>query len=50
VGKRKFIDKPNDIALRSTDTKVRFVVYGVEMLDKPVNLCGKSGRIYLPAD
>lgn len=30
--------------------KVRFEVYGEEMLEKRVSLSGNSGRIYLPPD
>ena len=30
--------------------KVKFEVYGEEMLEKTVKLSGNSGRIYLPPD
>lgn len=30
--------------------KVRFEVYGEEMLEKQVKLSGNSGRVYLPPD
>ena len=30
--------------------KVKFVVYGVEILEKKVKHSGNSGRIYLPAE
>jgi putative transposon-encoded protein len=30
--------------------KVKFEVYGEEMLDKEVKLSGNSGRVYLPPD
>ena len=30
--------------------KVKFEVYGEEMLDKVVKLSGNSGRVYLPPD
>ena len=30
--------------------KVRFEVYGEEMIDKEVKLSGNSGRVYLPPD
>jgi len=30
--------------------KVKFEVYGEEMLEKRVSLSGNSGRIYLPPD
>ena len=31
-------------------TKVRFEVYGEEMVEKEVKLSGNSGRVYLPPD
>ena len=31
-------------------SKVRFEVYGEEMIDKEVKLSGNSGRVYLPPD
>ena len=31
-------------------TKVKFEVYGEEMVEKVVKLSGNSGRIYLPPD
>lgn len=30
--------------------KVRFEVYGEEMIEKEVKLSGNSGRVYLPPD
>ncbi len=30
--------------------KVKFEIYGEEMLEKKVNSSGNSGRIYLPPD
>lgn len=30
--------------------KVKFEVYGEEMMEKNVRSCGNSGRIYLPPD
>ena len=30
--------------------KVKFEVYGEEMVEKAVKLCGNSGRVYLPPD
>lgn len=30
--------------------KVKFEVYGEEMMEKLVKACGNSGRIYLPPD
>jgi putative transposon-encoded protein len=49
MGKRESTIKRSNTTTSSPDRKVRFVVYGVEMLEKPVNPCGKSGRIYLPS-
>ncbi len=34
----------------SSHTKVKFEVYGEEMLEKSVKSSGNSGRIYLPPD
>jgi len=31
-------------------TKVKFEIYGEEMLDKVVKASGNSGRVYLPPD
>lgn len=31
-------------------TKVKFEIYGEEMLEKEVKLSGNSGRVYLPPD
>jgi hypothetical protein len=50
VAKRKSTTTKGDTAGRSIDTKVRFVVYGIEMPEKAVNPSGKSGRIYPPSD
>jgi len=37
--------------VKETDTlKVKFEVYGEEMVEKVVKLSGNSGRIYLPPD
>ena len=32
----------------STNTKVKFEIYGEEMIEKEVKLSGNSGRVYLP--
>jgi len=34
----------------ATRGKVKFEVFGEEMLEKKVSLSGNSGRIYLPPD
>lgn len=33
-----------------TEGKVKFEVYGEEMIEKKVRLSGNSGRVYLPPD
>ena len=37
-------------ASAATMRKVRFEVYGEEMIEKEVKLSGNSGRVYLPPD
>ena len=37
-------------ATETLNKKVRFKVYGEEMLEKDVKISGNSGRIYLPPD
>jgi len=32
----------------SADNKVKFEIYGEEMIEKRVKLSGNSGRVYLP--
>lgn len=47
---RKAIDRagvaPNDAA--ANRNKVKFEVFGQEMIEKAVKLSGNSGRVYLP--
>jgi putative transposon-encoded protein len=40
------IDSPTD----QVNTKVKFEIYGEEMIEKRVKLSGNSGRVYLPPD
>lgn len=40
-------DRPAEEILQG---KVKFEVYGEEMLEKEVKLSGNSGRVYLPPD
>lgn len=43
----------DDKELPATETrqdKVKFEVYGEEMIEKEVKLSGNSGRVYLPPD
>ena len=39
-----------DLAADITQGKVKFEVYGEEMIEKKVKLSGNSGRVYLPPD
>jgi putative transposon-encoded protein len=39
-----------DLAVEITQGKVKFEVYGEEMIEKKVKLSGNSGRVYLPPD
>jgi putative transposon-encoded protein len=43
--KRKNMD-----AIDENPKKVKFEIFGEEMLEKEVKLSGNSGRIYLPPD
>jgi putative transposon-encoded protein len=40
----------NASAKGKPDNKVKFEVYGEEMLEKDVKMSGNSGRVYLPPD
>ena len=39
-----------ETANRTPSNKVKFEVYGEEMLAKDVKISGNSGRVYLPPD
>ena len=39
-----------DVSAEEERRKVKFEVYGEEMLEKVVRLSGNSGRVYLPPD
>ena len=44
-------NKANNSSSRDQDPKkVKFEIFGEEMLEKEVKLSGNSGRIYLPPD
>ena len=45
---RKHISK--ELPTNPLKDKVKFEVYGEEMLEKNVKISGNSGRIYLPPD
>ncbi len=42
------IDKTRDGAAVKLSSKVKFEVWGEEMIDKKVKQSGNSGRVYLP--
>lgn len=37
-------------AVETPGAKVKFEVYGEEMLEKKIKTSGNSGRVYLPSD
>jgi putative transposon-encoded protein len=37
-----------ETSLEMTQSKVKFEVYGEEMIEKKVKMSGNSGRVYLP--
>jgi putative transposon-encoded protein len=39
-----------DMSAEREQRKVKFEVYGEEMIEKVVKLSGNSGRVYLPPD
>jgi len=50
VAKEKKQKKENDSTADSINAKVKFEIYGEEMIEKKVKLSGNSGRVYLPPD
>jgi putative transposon-encoded protein len=42
--------KKNSFTPEDIPRKVKFEIYGEEMLEKEVKLSGNSGRVYLPPD
>jgi len=42
-------DEP-DLSLADTSTRVKFEIFGEEMIEKRVKASGNSGRVYLPPD
>ncbi len=46
------MDDENKKAVRTEEAtkKVKFEIYGEEMLEKEVKMSGNSGRVYLPPD
>jgi putative transposon-encoded protein len=47
VPKQKQTDN-DDISPPGTQAKVKFEIYGEEMIEKKVRASGNSGRVYLP--
>ena len=43
-------EKENAVSAEEASKKVKFEIYGEEMLEKEVKLSGNSGRVYLPPD
>jgi len=50
MGTEKKTKNGQDLALGTGRQKVKFDVYGEEMIEKVVKLSGNSGRVYLPPD
>jgi len=50
VAKEKKQIMNNAPAADSINAKVKFEIYGEEMIEKRVKLSGNSGRVYLPPD
>ena len=48
VANEKKSKKNNDAVDRAINSKVKFEIYGEEMIEKRVKLSGNSGRVYLP--
>ena len=45
------VKKENEAAEEKVSTgKVKFEIYGQEMIEKKVNSSGNSGRVYLPPE
>lgn len=40
--------KPNNLTDEMMRSKVKFEIWGEEMIEKRVKLSGNSGRVYLP--
>ena len=43
-------DKENSTSSEEIPTKVKFEIFGEEMLEKIVKMSGNSGRVYLPPE
>jgi len=47
-GKAPTVDAPSNVDALSLSNKVKFEIYGEEMIEKRVKSSGNSGRVYLP--
>ena len=45
---KKPVEVKDDSAAESPNSKVKFEIYGEEMIEKRVKSSGNSGRVYLP--
>jgi putative transposon-encoded protein len=50
VAIEKKMKQNDDSPADSLNAKVKFEIYGEEMIEKMVKLSGNSGRVYLPPD
>ena len=50
MAKEKKVKNTPDDKADSINPKVKFEIYGEEMIEKKVKLSGNSGRVYLPPD
>jgi putative transposon-encoded protein len=46
--KKKPVADKKDSAAEAANSKVKFEIYGEEMIEKRVKSSGNSGRVYLP--
>lgn len=46
----KETDRNREPAAETPYNKVKFEVYGEEMIEKEIKMSGNSGRVYLPPD
>ena len=45
---KKTVENKKDSAAGAPNSKVKFEIYGEEMIEKRVKSSGNSGRVYLP--
>ena len=45
---KKTVENKKDSAADAPNSKVKFEIYGEEMIEKRVKSSGNSGRVYLP--